>query len=223
MKNSLLAGVTVEKPATLILKNVNQSYDGMYKFILTAGDDSGVSEVTVIIAVQATITISCSSITTVNKGDDIICLCKGEGGKPPANVTWYDKDGQIGETGNENQTLILRNVNGTYNGTYTCKAQSHTLTAEKSIEVRVRPDIKPTITSFTTNPSKAMVGQPVTIICVAIGRPEPSYTIIHNGTRIVSTVNIYAISRAEWNDTGTYTCNATNALGNDLEFLNLTV
>jgi hypothetical protein len=83
--------------------------------------------------------------------------------------------------------------------------------------------VKPTITSFTTNPPESVVGQSITIICVAIARPKPSYTIIHNGRRIVSTDNTYAISRAEWNDTGTYTCNATNALGNDLEFLNLTV
>jgi hypothetical protein len=78
----------------------------------------------------------------VNKSDDIICLCEGEGGNPPANVTWYGKNGQIGETGKEKQTLILRNVNGTFNGTYTCKAQSHTLIAEKSIKVRVRPNSK---------------------------------------------------------------------------------
>ena len=83
--------------------------------------------------------------------------------------------------------------------------------------------VKPTITSFTTNPPESVVGQPITIICVAIARPKPSYTIIHNGRRIVSTDNTYTISKARWNDTGTYTCNATNALGNDLQFLNLTV
>jgi hypothetical protein len=92
------------------------------------------------ISVRPKVTVDCSSTITLNKGDDITCLCKGEGGKPPANVTWYGKGNiQIGETGKEKQTLFLENVNGTYNGTYTCKAQSHTLTAEESIEMRVRP------------------------------------------------------------------------------------
>jgi hypothetical protein len=67
------------------------------------------------------------------------------------------------------------------------------------------------------------MGQPVTIVCVASARPEPRYTIIHNGTRIVSTDNTYYIPKAGWNDTGTYTCNATNTLGNYLELLKLTV
>ena len=88
-------------------------------------------------------TINCSNPTIVNKRDDVICLCEGKGGRPTANVTWYDKNGnQMPETGMENQTLILRNVSGTHNGTYTCKAQSYTLIDEKSIKVEVRPDSK---------------------------------------------------------------------------------
>ena len=31
-QSSSLSGVEIEKPATLILKNVNQSYDGVYQF-----------------------------------------------------------------------------------------------------------------------------------------------------------------------------------------------
>ena len=35
----------------------------------------------------------------------------GKGGNPPANVTWYDKNGvQIGGTGKEEQTLTRSNV-----------------------------------------------------------------------------------------------------------------
>ena len=48
--NSGLTGVSVEGNATLVLKNVNQSYDGTYLFILTAGPSTGRSPVIVIIA-----------------------------------------------------------------------------------------------------------------------------------------------------------------------------
>jgi hypothetical protein len=84
------------------------------------------------------VTLSCSSPITVNEGDNVTCVCRGEDGNPPANVTWYDKDGvQIGGTGKEEQTLTLSNVVKTVSGTYKCAAKSHTLTDQKSIEIIV--------------------------------------------------------------------------------------
>ena len=57
------------------------------------------------------VTINCSSAVIVNEGDDFTCVYGGKGGNPPANVTWYDKDGvQIGGTGKEEQTLTRSNV-----------------------------------------------------------------------------------------------------------------
>ena len=47
--NSGLSGVSIVKPATLILKNVNQTYNGRYRFDLS-GPVGGESEVVVIIA-----------------------------------------------------------------------------------------------------------------------------------------------------------------------------
>ena len=44
-----LSGVSIKKPATLLLKNVNQTYDGTYRFDLTA-PVGGRSEVVVYIA-----------------------------------------------------------------------------------------------------------------------------------------------------------------------------
>ena len=83
-------------------------------------------------------TINCSSPITVDEDHDLICLCKGENGNPPADVIWYDKnDNPIGQKEKEEKILVLRNVTGADSGTYTCKAQSYTLIDEKSIEVKV--------------------------------------------------------------------------------------
>ena len=92
------------------------------------------------ILVTPNISFSCSNLSIVNEGDNFTCLCKGEGGRPTANVTWYDKNGgQIGKTGKGEQLLTLTNVNATHSGTYTCKAQSHINTTDKnSIEMKVR-------------------------------------------------------------------------------------
>ena len=47
--DSGLSGVSIVKPATLLLKNVNRTYDGTYRFILVE-DDADRSDVVVIIA-----------------------------------------------------------------------------------------------------------------------------------------------------------------------------
>ena len=90
------------------------------------------------IAVRPTVTVNCSSFITVNEEDDITCVCRGKGGNPPANVTWYKDGVQVGETGKEEQTLIRRNISEADNGMYTCVAQSHIdMTDKKSIKVTI--------------------------------------------------------------------------------------
>ena len=42
--------VAIEKPATLVLKNVNETYNGTYQFILSPASGAGTSNVVVFIA-----------------------------------------------------------------------------------------------------------------------------------------------------------------------------
>jgi hypothetical protein len=87
------------------------------------------------------VTFTCLSLNEVNEGDNFTCVCKGEGGNPPANVTWYKDGVQIGETGKKNKTLKLISVNETSNGMYKCEARSYTndsFVDKKSIKVVVR-------------------------------------------------------------------------------------
>ena len=80
---------------------------------------------------------SCSRVLTVDEGDNVSCVCKGQGGNPPANVTWYKDGNKIGETGKEEKALTLNNVDRKASGTYKCAAQSHPLKDEKVIEIIV--------------------------------------------------------------------------------------
>ena len=92
---------------------------------------------------KPTVTINCSSPITVKEDDDLICLCKGENGNPPADVIWYDKNSNvIGQKEKENKIFVLKSVTAADSRTYTCKAQSHTLMDEKSIEVKVSLNCK---------------------------------------------------------------------------------
>ena len=74
----------------------------------------------------------------LNEGDNFTCLCRGEDGNPPANVTWYKDGVQFSHVGTKNQTLNLLNVGGADNGSYKCVATSYpheSYTDEKSIQV----------------------------------------------------------------------------------------
>ena len=83
--------------------------------------------------------------------------------------------------------------------------------------------VKPTITSFSSNPVKPVLGGSFTITCEASGRPEPTYTIIYNGTTVVSTQKTYTKSGVSQDDAGTYMCNAANPLGSDSKSFSLIV
>ena len=92
---------------------------------------------------KPTVTINCSSPITVDEDDNLICLCKGENGNPPGDVIWYDKySNPIGQKEKKQKTLVLRSVAEADSGTYTCKAQSHTLMDENSIEVKIALNCK---------------------------------------------------------------------------------
>ena len=84
-------------------------------------------------------TLNCS-VTLINEGDDFACLCKGEGGNPPANVTWYRDGVRFSDVGAERQTLNLLDVSGTDSGTYKCVATSYpheNYTDKKFIQIMV--------------------------------------------------------------------------------------
>ncbi|CAB3998864.1 limbic system-associated membrane -like [Paramuricea clavata] len=100
---SLIPRFEIDKPAALILKNVDQSYNGMYIFSLQDGKSvqPQSSEVVVFIAEKPTVTLTCSSPVILNKGDDFTCECRGPGGNPPASVTWYKDGKKIDRTGTE--------------------------------------------------------------------------------------------------------------------------
>ena len=85
-------------------------------------------------------TLNCSSTISLLEGDSFACLCKGEGGNPTANVTWYKDGVKFTDVGTERQILNLPHVGSADRGTYKCVATSYAnenYTDEKSIQVNV--------------------------------------------------------------------------------------
>jgi hypothetical protein len=69
------------------------------------------------------VSVSCSSRITLDEGNFFACECKGEGGNPPADVTWY-KDNVSIVSGKEKAILRIPNVDPDHIGTYTCEAKT---------------------------------------------------------------------------------------------------
>ncbi|XP_046858253.1 uncharacterized protein LOC124451690 isoform X1 [Xenia sp. Carnegie-2017] len=228
----ILPNYDVYKPSTLRLRNITHSYDGTYEFQLTrrGSASSFISKVRVFVAMKPNVTINnCSTHVVVNESDSVSCVCKGEGGNPPANVTWFDKDNNIiGYVGVVSKTLVIPNVAVNDDGNYTCKVQSYDgedYRDEKSIKIVVQ--YRPRQTNITISPMSARKDQNVTISCESDGHPEPTYTISRIGTdntSVVSNKKTYTIQSVNFSDAGLYRCEAKNELGIDLsEVKNLTV
>ena len=170
--------------------------------------------------VKQKVTACCSPII-VNEGDNVSCTCQGQGGNPPADVTWYKDNHKIGETGKEEKTLTLTNVtNGKDHKGYKCVAESHhnkMFQDEVKVEVRVRPKCKPYKTEIKV-PEEAYIGEKLVINCFSDGLPAPSFTITHNVTNnIVCKHSRYVKENVDYSDAGMYKCIAKNVLGIDTD------
>ena len=75
--------------------------------------------------------------------------------------------------------------------------------------------------SFTSSPENIVFGKSVVITCEAIAVPLPSYIIIHNNTKIVSTHKTFIITDLTYSHAGLYECIAINHLGNSSKILSL--
>ena len=71
------------------------------------------------------VTVECSHYLTLDVGDDIVCICTGPGGNPPARVTWFKGNKQKSGTGKKPQILRITNCKKDDSGTYKCIAESH--------------------------------------------------------------------------------------------------
>ncbi|XP_046858241.1 carcinoembryonic antigen-related cell adhesion molecule 5-like isoform X2 [Xenia sp. Carnegie-2017] len=228
LNDPILPNYDVYKPSTLRLRNITHSYDGTYEFQLTrrgSASSSFISKVRVFVAIKPTVVINCPTPLVVSKGDNVSCICRGEGGNPPANVTWFDKDNTtVREFGVESATLVITGASPNDRGSYRCKAESFNdprFIDEKSIEIIV--NYQPRSTTITLSKIDAKIGESVTITCESDGYPEPTYTIYHNGA-VVSNNKTYIIQSVNFNNAGSYRCEAKNKLGNDSsDVKNLTI
>ena len=81
---------------------------------------------------------TCEQTVTLNENDTFSCLCTAFTAHFSPTAIWV-KDGRfLCEPSSREQKLFLRNVSKDNSGIYICRAQLHTLIAEKSVEIIVQ-------------------------------------------------------------------------------------
>nr|BAG61477.1 unnamed protein product [Homo sapiens] len=108
-------------------------------------------------------------------------------------------------------TIMIQNVDVYDEGPYTCSVQTdnHPKTSRVHLIVQVPPQIMNISSDITVNE-----GSSVTLLCLAIGRPEPTVTWRHlsvkEGQGFVSEDEYLEISDIKRDQSGEYECSALN-------------
>ncbi|KAG8249761.1 hypothetical protein J6590_012064 [Homalodisca vitripennis] len=154
----------------------------------------------------------------VSIGSDMSLSCVTSGSPPPV-VSWLHNGHLVSSQSlvdGHTHSLLLGPVNTTSGGKYLCVASNKAGVAEKAFKVKVL--VPPRISEsyqFSADPHVVVVeGLPLTIRCPVTGTPPPNITWHKDGGQLNNTNDLISIKEVGRNDSGNYTCTATNHVGN---------
>nr|XP_022322764.1 hemicentin-1-like [Crassostrea virginica] len=207
------------KNQELHIANVNKAWEGY--FTCRANNSYGKSEALAYVTVKVPVVITNPMINlTVIVGNQAFLPCEVYG-DPAPNVTWYKGQSVLALSSRIHQTvdgLIISNTRLSDGGLYRCLSMNGAGTAQSSGELTIQAP--PIFTSTPQNISVVMGGT-ANFSCSAEGHPASTLTWQFNGTKLlpdgvyVSTDNSIQIGLVSWQHTGTYTCVATNVVGQE--------
>ncbi|KAK2809778.1 hypothetical protein Q5P01_000491 [Channa striata] len=147
------------------------------------------------------------SSESVREGDSVTLTCLAKG-VPTPNISWV-RNNQV--VSNEAEWTITR-IDASYSGVYHCEAQNKHGT-EQSQPVTVNVTYAPDVEIETTS-SEVKEGDTVSFTCaVKRSNPQPdTYTWQKDGANI-GHFQTYVVNRMKPEDSGSYTCTATNTVG----------
>ncbi|XP_044055859.1 hemicentin-1 isoform X2 [Siniperca chuatsi] len=168
-------------------------------------------------------------LAPVDSSVTLQCLAEGS---PPPSVTWH-KDGQpLSESVRQrvlsSGSLQISFIQPSDTGRYTCTAANAagTVSLEMSLTVQIPPSI------HGGEQEVAVVeNSQALLVCVAEGVPQPSLSWEKDGNPLIESTGEYTIlpsgelviDIAQPDDAGSYTCVATNAVGQDSRSTTLAV
>nr|XP_033816119.1 hemicentin-1 isoform X1 [Geotrypetes seraphini] len=156
-------------------------------------------------------------------------------GTPPPTIIWL-KDGQPIEKRDglkllqNGRKLLLPRAHISDTGRYHCVATNEAGKHEKEFDVTVQ--VPPVIRSTGPSERSVVLHKPVALQCIASGIPNPTIMWLKDGRpvntalgniKLESSGRVLQIARALLEDSGKYTCVATNAAGEAQQHIQLNV
>ncbi|XP_034531212.1 hemicentin-1 [Notolabrus celidotus] len=221
---------TVLPNGSLQISKASVSDSGMY--ICVAQNPAGTALGKTKLRVQVPPVISSETQTYVAPVDSSVTLQCQADGSPSPSVSWH-KDGQplresVRQRVLSSGSLQIAFIQPTDTGRYTCTAANvaGTVSLELSLTVQIPPSIR------DGEQEVAVVeNSQAQLVCVAEGFPQPSLSWEKDGTPLIEGTGEYTIlpsgelviDSAQPDDAGSYTCVATNAVGQDSQTVTLSV
>ncbi|XP_013923010.1 PREDICTED: hemicentin-1-like [Thamnophis sirtalis] len=162
---------------------------------------------------------------SVLQNQQVTLECKSDAVPPPV-LTWL-KDGEILEVHSLRHLIVKAQVSDA--GMYTCVASNRAGIDNKHYSLQVY--VPPSIENGGETEVTVLKGNPISLVCLANGIPTPTISWLKDGQTF--SVNLRAtfenqkgglhISNSEINDSGRYTCIASNEAGEDNQHFTLKV
>uniref|UniRef100_W5KPX9 Ig-like domain-containing protein n=1 Tax=Astyanax mexicanus TaxID=7994 RepID=W5KPX9_ASTMX len=194
---------------SLKLSNVTKKDEHEYNFRIKADDDKKkwIGKDNFILKVTGELRKSPGEVT---EGESAVLTCKTTCSLTDPTFIWY-KDGRplTTEMIQKNQQLHLQTVSSEDAGSYSCAVRGSEHLPSTAQTLRVRRDV-----SVSISPSGGIVeGSSVTLTCSSDGDPPVEIYTWFKGSSSVGTGGTYSIPNISSEDSGEYTCQSRNQLG----------
>ncbi|XP_065846047.1 roundabout homolog 2-like isoform X5 [Oscarella lobularis] len=154
-------------------------------------------------------------VVAENDAASVTCAFKGV---PAPSVTLYRATKKLAMKDSGLLTYVFANAQLSDDDNYQCVAVNVAGSSKRTFKLSV--EYKPRIVTTTHATTSVVKGMPAIFHCIALALPASVYFWLHNGTAIRRTVVsknviLLVVMVLSLNDTGNYSCIATNSLGED--------
>ncbi|KAJ8316304.1 hypothetical protein KUTeg_006318 [Tegillarca granosa] len=205
-------GVKIWDGSPYTITNIQSNQAGQYMCVASNYFGQSNSTVQLDVYVKPSSVILSASSTNVNVNQPVTFSCFANG-VPSQSYRWYKGNSLIaGQTGSNYQ---IASAQGTDSGSYQCQAYNLAgSTTSSTVTLTVNTAVAPTSATITSSPSNGQVneGSTITLTCTSDGT-NPSYSWTRNGASTTWNTQSINITNAGSQDTDTYVCQASNAVG----------
>ncbi|XP_046985732.1 hemicentin-1-like [Schistocerca americana] len=234
--------VTVSDDNSLTIIAASHQNSGLYSCVAENSEGSDQKNVVIDVLVPPSMIEPEDGVLEVNEGDSLVITCPAIDASPPPKIQWL-KDGHIIDFSDEDhyslrdlgRSLELQEVALSDRGTYSCLAYNIVgrTTATFTVDILRKPQFPASENQVQQMQYTVVASSDIKLECPVTGHPRPQISWQKNGHPITpSTVpsavlsknkQFLLINNAKPHDGGTYTCIATNKVGQNERSFEVTV